>query len=357
MINVTKTFLPPIEDYNRELKKVWERAWLTNNGPAVIELQDQLKTYLGVNNLLFCNNGTIAIQLAIRALKLSGEIITTPFSYVATTNSIIWENCKPVFADVRADDFNIDAGKIESLITPRTSAILAVHVYGNPCDTDTIAAIARKHNLKVIYDGAHAFGASHLGQSLLSFGDITTCSFHATKLFHTVEGGAVICNDETVASSVKLLHQFGHIADDYYCVGINGKSSEVHAVMGLCNLPYVAEIIKARKQISELYDSKLDGKLQRPYSVLGGGYNYSYYPVLFESEMVMQNVRAALLRNGISTRRYFYPSLNRLPFLEHSESCPVSEDAAARVLSLPLYYDLSLQDVERIANIVIDCVG
>jgi dTDP-4-amino-4,6-dideoxygalactose transaminase len=353
MINVTKAFLPPIEEYNKYLEGIWQRVWLTNYGPLVTELQERLIKTLDVPSLFFCTNGTIAIQVAIKALEIKGEVITTPFSYVATTNSILWENCKPIFADIREDDFCIDVEKIEEKITENTSAILAVHVYGFPCNVEAIERIAKKHRLKVIYDGAHAFGVKYKNKSLLSYGDISTCSFHATKLFHTTEGGAIISNISENNGKIKLLQTFGHSEDDYFCLGINGKNSEFHAAMGLCNLPWVERIIQRRKEISEKYNSELNfnTKLSKPSSVLDFEYNYAYYPVLFRSEKKLLEVRKLLKSNGINARRYFYPSLNKLPFIDY-QNCPVSENISLRVLALPIFYDLEEKDVVRISSFI-----
>ena len=353
-INVTKSFLPPIEEYQDLIKGIWENTWLTNNGPLVRKLEAQLKEYLNVENLLFVGNGTIAIQIALKALNLTGEIITTPFSYCATTTSILWENLQPVFVDIEANTFNIDVDLIEDAITENTSAIMATHVYGRPCDVEKIEKIAAKHNLKVIYDGAHGFGAIYKGKSLLSFGDITTCSFHATKVFHSIEGGCIVSNEDNLNEKIELYRSFGHKNDDYYTIGINGKNSEFHAAMGLCNLPKVANIIDNRRIISEKYDTLLNWeKLSRPTNDIDGfEYNYAYYPVLLTSETKLFQVTEALKKEYITPRRYFYPSLNQLPYLDFYNPCPISENIARRALSLPLYYDLALEDVERIVSII-----
>lgn len=352
MINVTKTYLPPFEEYTTVLKRAWDKAWITNNGELVLELEAKLKDYLGVNNLLFTGNGTIVLQMALKALKITKEVITTPFSYVATTNVIIWEGCKPVFVDIDPETFCIDASKIEAAITPNTQAILATHVFGIPCDVEAIEAIAKKHGLKVIYDGAHAFGVMYKGKSLLSYGDIITCSFHATKLFHTVEGGCIIANDKTLAHQLMLFRQFGHVYDDYFTVGVNGKNSEFHAAMGLCVLPQISNIIADRKKTSELYDAALAGLLQRPVMQNELQYNYAYYPVVFKSETQLLKVIESLKKENISGRRYFYPSLNQLPFLQ-TQSCPVSEDISRSVLCLPLYFGLTQEEIRLIINCII----
>lgn len=355
MINVTQPYLPPYEEYEKYLKGIWERKWLTNNGPLVIELEKKLKNYLGVKHLLYVNNGTIALQIAIKALNLKGSIITTPFSYVATTNSILWENCHPVFADIKNTDFNIDPKKIIPLIDKETSAILATHVYGNPCDVKAIEKIALENNLKVIYDGAHAFDTKLNGQQVLSFGDIATCSFHATKLFHTIEGGAIITNDDTLAEKMLLYRQFGHRGDEYFSIGINGKNSEFHAAMGLCVLPMMNKFIADRKTTAELYYLLLAGlPLQTPTAIAGTNYNYSYYPIIIDCEERLLHIKAILQQNDVNTRRYFYPSLNNLP--QHKgEVCEVSESVSVRALALPMYYHIEKEIVSKICNLIKTC--
>ncbi len=357
MLNVTKTYLPPFDEYTSILKRAWDKAWITNNGELVQELEEKLKAYLEVEHLLFTSNGTIALQMALKALNITKEVITTPFSYVATTNAILWEGCTPVFVDIDPKTFCIDACKIEAAITKNTQAILATHVYGLACDVAAIEVIAKKYELKVIYDAAHAFGCSYKGKSLLSFGDISTCSFHATKIFHTGEGGCIIAKEEEVARQLMLYRSFGHLGDDYYSVGINAKNSEFHAAMGLCNLSAIAEIINARMLVFQEYNNRLNlEKIKQPLFSNNSDYNYAYYPVIFETEKILLEVRAVLLKNGVSTRRYFYPSLNQLPFLKNTESCPVSEDICSKVLALPLFTDLSTEDVSRISGIVNDLV-
>ena len=356
MISVTKTFFPPIEDYQAKLKQIWESGWLTNEGQCEEELARLLRVWLAVPHIELVTNGTLALQLAIKALELTGEIITTPFSYIATPNSIVWEGCTPVFVDIDEKTLCINPDLIEDSITEKTSAILATHVYGYPCDIKKIAEIARKHNLKVIYDAAHCFGVKLNGESILKHGDISILSFHATKLFHTAEGGAVVCQDENLSDRVSLLKRFGHSGeDDYFEAGINAKMSELHAAMGLCVLPMVAELIERRREISEWYDDIIMGsQVSRPEMPQGLEYNYNYYPVLFKTHESMMQARQVLLDQDIHPRRYFYPSLNTLPFLQQAgyKSCPVSESVAMRVLCLPLYNELQKGDVVKIANIV-----
>lgn len=353
MINVTKTYLPDFDQYVSYLKKIWDNGILTNNGPLAQELEKGIKEYLGVEHLSFCGNGTIVLQMALKLLDEPGEIITTPFSYVATTNVVLWENCQPVFVDIDPKTYCINPELIEAAITERTRAIMATHVYGNVCDVEAIEKVAKKYNLIVIYDGAHAFGANFNGRSLLAYGDFATCSFHATKLFHTVEGGAIVTNDAKWHEKLHLMRAFGHRGDDYYFVGINGKNSEMHAAMGLCNLPLVPQLIAARKAVCDLYTELLDwSHLQAPKWVVGLERNYAYYPIVFESEAKMLAVRDVLNQNDIAPRRYFYPSLNKLPFLSNTKSCPVSEDLSSRVVCLPLHAELPHEDVRRITALI-----
>jgi len=360
MINVTKTFLPPLTEYQEFLQQIWRKGWLTNNGPLVKELANELCKYLCVPRLELVANGTLALQLAIKALKLTGEIITTPFTYVATATAIVWEGCTPVFVDIDESTFCINPELIEEAITERTSAILATHVYGNPCDVEGIEKIAQKYSLKVIYDAAHCFGVKISGQSILLHGDVSTLSFHATKLFHTSEGGAIVCRDEKVSERVSLMKKFGHHGEDnYFEVGINAKMSELHAAMGLCVLPRVDEIITCRRQCAEYYNEFLGGVgLRRPHIPAGVVYNYGYYPVVFPNHETMMQVREALIKNGIAPRRYFYPSLNTLPYLQYNgyKPCPVSESLASRVLCLPMYDSLLKDEILKISKIIKEAI-
>ncbi|KUG09612.1 DegT/DnrJ/EryC1/StrS family aminotransferase [Solirubrum puertoriconensis] len=355
MITVTKTFLPPLEEYNKLLNGIWERGWLTNEGPLVGQLEDALKQVLGVKHLFFVSNGTLALQLAIKALDLQGgEIITTPFSYVATTSSIVWENCRPVFVDICPDTLCLNPELIEAAITPNTRAILATHVFGTPCDVDAIAQIADRNNLRVIYDAAHAFGVNYLGQSVLNYGDINTLSFHATKLFHTGEGGAVVTNNDYLAHKLGYMRNFGHNGPNQFVgLGINAKNSELHAAMGLSVLPYVPQLMERRRALSALYDKLLAPlRLQQPVVPTGAEPNYSYFPVLLQSEEQLLAVVAALNSQNVYPRRYFYPALTSLPYVSASTVCPVAQAVAARVLCLPLYHELAEAEVEQIVRII-----
>lgn len=355
MIPVTKPFLPPQEDYEKFLSGIWHRQWLTNMGPLSSELEMKLKEYLQVNHLLFINNATVALQLAIKALDLKGDIITTPFSFVATTSCIVWEGCNPVFVDINKDSLNIDVAKIESAITPNTKAILATHVYGNPCDVIAIEDIAKKYNLKVIYDGAHAFGVVINGKSIFEYGDISVCSLHATKLYHTVEGGLIITKDPELLKKIAYMRNFGFDGPEAFAnLGINGKNSEFHAAMGLANLKYIKDIHNMRKAICERYDEKLQNfKHLKPLWSKNATRNYAYYPVIVESEELLLKYIDVLKSNEIFVRRYFYPSLSSvLPYVETIEM-PVTDDVARRIMCLPLFHDLTLEEVDLICRLLL----
>ena len=357
-IFVTKTYMPPLEEYMQYVNRVFENAQLTNNGPLVRELEEKLIEFLGIENIQYVTNGTIALQLALRALDIEdGEVITTPFSYVATTSAILWEKLTPVYVDIEPDNFTIDPKKIEEKITDRTRAIMPVHVFGYACDVDTIQKIADKYHLKVIYDSAHAFASVYKHRPLVTYGDISTLSFHATKLFHTVEGGACIIKDEIAKKELDLLKRFGHNGDEHFCMGINAKQSEMHAAMGLAIFPHLYEIIDKRRIICQLYDSLLEGCVKLPKKQEGLEYNYAYYPVVFKSEKELLRVFEALKKEEIYPRRYFYPSLNKLPYLLDYQPCPISEFIAERIACLPLYPALDLSIVEKISGIIKETIN
>lgn len=351
MIPITKTFLPPQSEYQNILSRAWESGWMTNRGVLVKKLEANLKEYLNVPNIIAMTNGTLPLQIAIKALNLNGEIITTPFSYVATTSSIVWEGCKPIFVDIHPEYLTIDETKIEAAITNKTSAILATHVFGNPCNIDALEVIAKKHNLKVIYDAAHCFGVQYKDQSIFNFGDVSTCSFHATKLFHTGEGGALFSNSESLHNRCFQLHNFGHKGQEEFSgLGINAKMSELQAAMGLAVLPYMETILEGRKKVVDFYNKNLDfTRVQKIKIREGTTWNYSYYPVIFESEEQLLKVKGILIENKIVPRRYFYPSLNTIDYTK-GKSMPISESIAARILCLPLYVGLSEIDLDRIVE-------
>ena len=352
-INVSKPFLPARAAYDSYVDGIWNRQWLTNNGPLVNELELELKEKLELEHLIFVCNGTVALEIAIKALDLEGEVITTPFSYVATTSSIVWGGCTPIMVDIDPLTLNIDASRIEASITDRTSAILATHVYGNPCDVDLIASLAGKYGLKVIYDAAHAFGTRLRGKSLYSYGDIATASFHATKIFHTIEGGAIVTDDSATLKRMAQMRNFGHVSpSDFQEVGINGKNSEFHAAMGLCNLKHIDDILIRSRDLSQQYDRNLAGlPLSKPRIHDECEYNHSYYPVIFASEDILLSVVESLNLNHVFPRRYFFPSLSSLPYVTGAE-VPLCEDICKRVLCLPLYHDLSFEEIDMICAII-----
>jgi dTDP-4-amino-4,6-dideoxygalactose transaminase len=354
MIEVTKPFLPPIEEYEDYIKKIWQRNWLTNNGPFVNELELRLKEYLNINHLLYLSNGTVALQIAIKALALKGEIITTPFSYVATTSSIVWEGCTPVFVDIDAETLNIDDTKIEAAVTENTSAIIATHTYGNPCNIDAIQAIADKHQLKVIYDAAHCFGTTYKGKSVYEYGDVSTASFHATKIFHTIEGGAVFTSDANLLKKMAYMRNFGHNGpEDFADVGINGKNSEFHAAMGLVNLKYVDSILKSRQLQCAKYNEWMKYlNLKNIKLTDSSNFNFSYYPVIFQTEMGLLKAIEMLNGHNIFPRRYFYPTLNNLKYVKKYNT-PICDDIGSKVLCLPMYHTLSVEEIDFVCRILL----
>jgi dTDP-4-amino-4,6-dideoxygalactose transaminase len=355
MIPVTKPFLPPKEDYDLLLHGIWKRCLLTNMGPLASELEMKLKSHLGINHILFVTNGTIALQLAIKALELEDEIITTPFTYVATTSSMVWEGCKPVYVDIDSKSLNIDPNKIEAAITDKTTAIIATHVYGNPCDVIAIDKIAKKHNLKVIYDAAHAFGVKVNGKSIFEYGDISTCSTHATKLFHTCEGGFVVTNNKELLKKIAYMRNFGHDGPEaFQGLGINGKNSEFHAAMGLANLKYIDAIHEKRKTLVNRYNENLKHvNIICPSWHKKANNNFAYHAVLFENEEILLKVIQELKNNEIFGRRYFYPSLaNALPYINNQELI-ITNIISKRIFCLPLYFDLTLTEVDLISRLLL----
>lgn len=353
MIPVTKAYLPNKEKYQSYVDRIFQSGWLTNNGSLLQELERRLADYLGVKNIILVANGSFALQLAYKALALEGEVITTPFSFAATTSTLAWEGLTPVFADINSETFNIEPAQIEAQITPNTSAIVPVHVFGNPCDVEAIQSIADKHKLKVIYDAAHAFGSEYKDQSVLNFGDISTLSFHSTKLFHTIEGGAVITNDDELARKIRLMINFGISSPTAIdSVGTNAKMNEFEAAMGLCVLDEIDTIKQRRKEIWQVYTNELSNKVETQHWNEHGKNNCAYAPVLFESEEQLLRIEAKLKENDILPRRYFYPSLDTLSYLDSKQVCKHSRDIASRILCLPIYPTLKLDDVQKIINIM-----
>jgi len=357
-INVTETFLPPREEYEAIIEQLWETKWLTNRGAIVLNLEKELQNYLGtMTKPLLVSNGTIALQVVVKAQQLSGEIITTPFSYVATTSSIVWEGCTPVFVDIDPEFLTIDETKIEAAITKDTSAILAVHVFGNPCAVEKIEEIAKKHDLIVIYDAAHCFGVRYKEKSIFDYGDFSTTSFHATKLFHTGEGGAIFCNNKNATDTIYNHHNFGHNGPlEFHGLGINAKMSELNAAMGMAMLPHMDHVIEERKFISEYYDRNLNwSSIRKPKLRDGIEYNYGYYPIIFKNEKQLIKTQSLLNEATIFPRRYFYPSLNRLPYTVPIDM-PISDNISKTILCLPLYVGLESKSLNRISELINDSV-
>jgi len=362
MIPVTKPYLPSREKLDSYIDGIYERNWLTNNGPLVQELTRRLEEYLGIENLLLVANGTLALQVAYRALDVSGqrpeppsEVITTPFSFVATASSLKWEGVEPVFADIDSQTWCLDPVNIEPAITSRTRAIVPVHVFGNACEVEAIDAIARKHNLKVIYDGAHAFGVTYKGHSVLKHGDAATLSFHATKLFHTLEGGAIVFKRKEDLEKAKRMINFGLSGSEQIDeIGINAKMNEIQAAMGLCVLDDMPLIARARRQVHEHYRESLAGHMVLQRWASGCQSNHAYFPVVFKDQNTLVTTLKALKDEGIQARRYFYPSLNSLPFSTGSSPMLCSEDLASRVLCLPMFVGLDKERQVRIEEIVLN---
>ncbi|MGB4660620.1 MAG: DegT/DnrJ/EryC1/StrS family aminotransferase [Mobilitalea sp.] len=355
MINVTKSFLPDREKFKSYVDKIFDSGWLTNNGENCIELEKRLKEYLGVENLLLVSNGTLALQIAYKVLGLTGEVITTPFSFVATTSSLVWEGLQPTFVDIDKDYLTIDSAKIEEAITPRTSAIVATHVYGNACEIDLIDKIAKKHKLKVIYDAAHAFGTKYKDSSILNFGDASVISFHSTKIFHTVEGGAIVFKDPEMLKKARRAINFGIVSQtEIQDLGINSKLNEFQAAMGLCVLDEIDGVISRRGERYEYYMEYLNNveNVGFPKGNSFSTNNFSHFPVLFESEEVLLRVVKKLNENDIYPRRYFYPSLETLPYLSKRQVMIVSSDVSKRILCLPLYDSLEREIQHKILEII-----
>jgi len=363
MIFVTQPFLPPLDEFEVYLKQIWDSKILTNNGQFHQELEEKLCAYLGVKYISLFTNGTLALITALQALKITGEVITTPFSFVASTNCLHWSGIKPVFCDIEKDFFTINPSRIEQLITPQTSAILPVHVYGNPCNHKEITKIAEKHNLKLIYDAAHAFGVKKDGISVCNWGDLSILSFHATKVFNTFEGGAIVCHDEKMKRHIDDLKNFG-FRDELTVIapGINAKMSEIQAAMGLLHLKYMDVVIEKQKQLAITYRellSSIDGiyYLSDIENVL---HNYSYFPVLINEEEYGKNrddVYEELKKNEIFCRRYFYPLISQFPIYNNLASAlkgkmPVAEKIAEQVLCLPIYANLEKEEVKCICKII-----
>lgn len=353
-IYVTQPSLAPIQEYTELLSQPWESGVLTHNGPLVRQLEADLSAKLNLDHLSIVLNGTIALQMAIKALDLQGEIITTPFTWVATVSAIKWEGCQPVFCDINPETLNIDENKIEALITEKTVAIMPVHVFGTACNIERIEEIAKKHNLKVIYDAAHAVGTNYKGKSILSYGDISATSLHATKLFNTGEGGACITESKELDEKLRRIRFFGHNdAKDVVEDGFNGKMTEIHAALGLANLKYFDEVLTDRKVKYALYKDLLKEISGICFQKIEGDEsNYSYFPVIFDSEQTLLRIESALNKSNIFPRRYFYPSVNTYTKIVNYQPTPVSEDVSKRILCMPLYWSLAKGQIIAICEVI-----
>ncbi len=341
MINVTKTYLPDKAKYKKYIDQIYSNGWLTNNGPMVKLLEKRLAEYLGVQNIVLVSNGTVALEIAYRTLGIKGDVITTPFSFVATTSSLITNGLKPIFADIDPNTLNLDCVNIKKCITKNTSAILPVHVFGNGCEVNVIDEIARKHKLKVIYDAAHAFGVKHKGESILNYGDISTLSFHATKIFHTIEGGALVINDDKLVQKARYLINFGiKNTESIPEIGINAKMNEFEAAMGLCILDDIKKISLQRERVHDLYVKLLSNLVDFPVRNLQSTLNFSYFPIILSNEKDLLKVEKALNGHNIFPRRYFYPSLDTLSYINPKQYCEISRDISKRILCLPMYAEL-----------------
>lgn len=362
-ILVTRSSMPEFNEYIAQIKSLWESRWLSNAGVQHQELIEKLKGYLAVENFELFSNGHCALEIGIQALGLTGEVITTPYTFISTTQAIVRNGLTPVFCDIDSERMTIDVDKIENLITEKTSAIVAVHVYGIPCDVDALEEIAKKHNLKVIYDAAHAFGVYYNGKPIAAYGDYSMFSFHATKVFHTIEGGGAAFGNSELGYKVRHIRDFGLCpgGEDADEIGGNAKLSEFHAAMGLCNLKHVDNEIEKRKKVAERYAMHLDGikGLKLLPKIHGLKRNYSYYPVIFQESFGMDRNQIAdkLSKNNIFGRKYFYPLTSKFSCYKEiftAQPTPIAEDISNRVLCLPMYADLALEDVDRICNIILN---
>ncbi len=349
-IYVTKTFLPPLEEFIPYLEKIWETGFVTNDGPMFKAFEEKLKAFTKHDHVVCMNNGTLTLQLAVRALNLTGEVITTPFTHVATSGSLFWENCIPVYCDIDPETLNIDSQKIESLITENTSAIMATHVYSNPCDIGNIAVIAKKYNLKVIYDAAHAFGVNYKGKSIMTYGDLSSVSFNATKAFHTVEGGALFCHSQEMEDQLRKLAYFGmdknkKIVQKY---GTNAKLIEFCAALGLLNFKYFLEALKRKKNRYQQYLSLLSVNPKIEFQKINENINYSYMPIILKSKEIKDEILKKLNKNHIYPREYFYPSIETI--FSDSINCPIALDISNRVLCLPMSDYITEEEVSYICS-------
>jgi dTDP-4-amino-4,6-dideoxygalactose transaminase len=355
MINVTKTYLPDIKKYKKYIDEIYANGWVTNNGPMLKLLEKRLAEYLGVKNIVLVSNGTVALEIAYRTLGIAGDVITTPFSFVATTSSLITNGLNPIFADIDSQTLNMDPRNIEKLITKNTSAIVPVHVFSNACEVEKIGDIAKKNNLKLVYDASHAFGVRYKGDSILKYGDISTLSFHATKTFHSIEGGALIINDDSLVEKARYLINFGiKNAEEIPELGTNAKMNEFEAAMGLCVLDDMQDLHEKRRIVYEFYKKELEGVVKFQEQNKDSIQNYSYFPIILESEEQLKKVAKALNLKDIFPRRYFYPSLDTLDYIFPKQFCEISRDISKKILCLPIYPDLQVKQQKKIIEILIN---
>lgn len=350
-VHVHKPYQPDLHRYQSYIHRIYESGWLTNNGPLVQELERRLCDYLGVRNVVAVANGTLALMIAFQALEIRNEVITTPFSFVATTSSLVWNGLKPVFADIDSKTLNINSEEIERNISRNTSAIVPVHVFGNACEVETIEEIALRYNIKVVYDAAHCFDIKYRDKSLLKYGDASAISFHATKLFHTIEGGAIITDDDDLANRVRKMINFGITGPDRVgLLGINAKMNEFEAAMGLSNLDEIDIILGKREEVYDRYMEGLKNLVEMPKQNEHSTNNYSYFPVILRDEDTVLRLQKTLNEQDIFPRRYFYPSLDELEYVERDTICPVSRDISRRIMCLPMYPGL----LDNSQNTIID---
>jgi len=360
VIKITKPDLPELEEYINYLKKIWSSRWLTNNGEFVQLLERKLEEYLKVKNIILLSDGTLALHLALKAFNLKGEVITTPFTFAASTNAILWERLNPIFADIDPDTYNINPNDVEKKITDKTSAILAVHVFGNPCNVEKLQKIADNYKLKLIYDAAHTFGVEYKKQSVLKYGDISTLSFHATKVFNTIEGGAAVVKDKKIFEKIRLLRNHGIKSEEAVILpGINAKMNEFQAAMGLCNLKNIDEKIQRRKSIYDYYKKNLIHTRIKFQKIVASKYNYSYMPILLRSKLERDTVFLELIKNDIKSRKYFYPLTANYNYFKDRDENLVEKyhlsqaiEISNRILCLPLYPDLERDKIEKIIDII-----
>jgi dTDP-4-amino-4,6-dideoxygalactose transaminase len=356
-INVTKTFLPDKKKYFKYVDKIYENEWITNSGPLVKELEIRLQEYLGVKNLILVSSGTTALEVAYRTLSLSGSVITTPFSFVASISSLVTNNLHPIFCDIDKETCNMDESRIESIIQQDTSAIVPVHTFGNACDIGRIQSIATQNQLKVVYDASHTFGVMYKNRGILSYGDISTISFHATKLFHTIEGGALIIEDDSLVEKARYLINFGiKNQEEIPHLGINAKMNEFEAAMGLCLLDDMDYIISERKKVYDCYIGHLNAYVAFPKRNKNSTNNYGYFPILLKNEVAVKSIQQALNAINVFPRRYFYPSLDTLSYIEPKQVCTISRDVSSRILCLPIFHGLSEREQLQIINVIRDSV-